>query len=236
MKAQALQVANQHLIELSKEKDQFIRMAAHDLRNPLSTISMAATVLETQKKEGKNFDKMVNIISNQSKSMLELLNDILNANLIQSGQFVINKQPVDIQKFIEEVCEFHRLIASKKNIEIQLVEKISQPISNIDKIKIRQVIDNFLSNAIKFSPPNTIVKVICTTTPTDLKVEVKDQGPGFPLENKETIFEQSARNSAGEAHGLGLVICKQIIRAYEGEIGISPQEGKGTTFYFDVKT
>ncbi len=240
-KAQELQIANQILNERNKEKDQFIRMASHDLRHPISSILMALSIIEnTPKKDDcPNFNKMVNLIKKQSTAMLDLLNDILNDNLIQSGLFTINKQNVDIKHFIEETCKFHKLISSNKMIEIQIEEKFAQPICKIDKIKIKQVIDNFLSNAIKFSPSNSVVKVVCITTANNLRVEVQDQGSGIPIKDREKIFEQAPKlilkSKGEEAHGLGLSICKQIIRAHKGEIGVFSASDKGGVFYFDVK-
>jgi len=240
-KAEALQVANQLLSERNKEKDQFIRMAAHDLRHPISSISMAVSIIENSKKNDDDAvsKKMVDIITNQSKAMLDLLNDILNENLLQSGLFTINKQKVNIKDFIEEICEFHMLVASKNHIQIQIEEKFSQPICNIDKIKIKQVIDNFLSNAIKFSPPNSVIKLVCLTTETNLRVEVQDQGSGIPVKDREKIFDQVAKlvskPTGQETHGLGLSICKQIIRAHKGEIGVYSLSDTGAVFYFDVK-
>lgn len=240
-KAEALDLANQHLNKLMKEKDQFIRMAAHDLRNPISTILMAASYIENiqKKEENTNLQKMSTIIINQSKSMLDLLNDILNVNILQSGQFIINKQKVDVKIFIEEICEMHKLIASKNQIEIQIEERLAQPCCDIDKIKIKQVIDNFLSNAIKFSPPNSVIKVVCQTLPTSFKVEVQDQGPGISEKSREKIFEQIpkivSKTTGEEAHGLGLSICKQIIRAHNGEIGVYSIADRGAVFYFEVK-
>jgi light-regulated signal transduction histidine kinase (bacteriophytochrome) len=240
-KAEALQIANKLLKELNKKKDQFIRMAAHDLRHPISSILMAVSFIDnTQKNDDvKNFQKMINIITNQSTAMLDLLNDILNENLLQSGQFTINKQTVDIKNFVQEICDFHSLIAAKKNIQIELEENINQKLCNLDKIKIKQVIDNFLSNAIKFSPQNSTIKVVCLTTATDLKIEVHDQGPGIPIKNYDKIFEQAAniitKPRGEEAHSLGLSICKQIIRAHQGEIGVHSKADMDTVFYFNVK-
>lgn len=239
-KAEALHLANEHLNKLLKVKDQLIRMAAHDLRNPISSIIMAASILEDTKNSSdfKTFQEIVILISKQSNSMLELLNDILNTNVIESGQFSINNEAVNIENFIKEICEFHKFIASKNHIHIQVENKIDQNICNIDKIKIKQVIDNFLSNAVKFSPPNTIIKVRCLTSPTHLRVEVQDQGAGIPKEEQEKNFEHIPRiipkTSGEEAHGLGLSICKQIIRAHHGEIGVQSNPGMGATFYFDI--
>lgn len=239
-KVDELYAVNQQLNELIKVKDKFIRMAAHDLRNPISSILMAGSVLEyTQKKDDKQrFHKMIDIISRQAKSMLDLLNDILNDNLIQSGQFQINKEEVDIQNLAQEVCDFHKLLASKKNIEIELEEKLKRPTCRIDRIKIKQVMDNLLSNAIKFSPQNSVIKVLCETTSEKLRFEVRDQGPGIPETDKESVFNQHPKKlsqSTGlETHGIGLTICRQIINAYNGSLGFSNLPEKGASFYFEV--
>jgi len=239
-KADALELANKHLNELNKEKDKFIRMAAHDLRNPLSSITMASLIIENMsiRDEGSNFQQMLTIIKKQSTAMLDLLNDILNDNVIQSGQFTINKQSVDVKKFINEICELHQLVASKNKIKIKIEEHLAQPTFEMDKIKIKQVIDNFLSNAIKFSPPKSVVKLVCTTSLNSLKVELQDQGPGISEKNRDKIFEQGtkiiSKPTGNETHGLGLSICKQIVRAHKGEIGVNTTD-KGTVFYFELK-
>ncbi len=239
-KVNELHTTNQQLSELIAVKDKFIRMAAHDLRNPISSILMAGSILDHAQKndEKESASKMIDLISRQAKGMLDLLNDILNDNLIDSGQFQINKDEVDIKSLVQEVCDFHKLLATEKNVEILLEVNLERPICSIDRIKIKQVMDNFLSNAIKFSPQDSVIKVFCRTTPTNLRFEVCDQGSGIPEKSKETVFKQPIKKvSQGadeETHGLGLTICRQIINAYNGKLGFKNLPEGGASFYFEV--
>ncbi len=239
-KVDELHAVNQQLNELIEVKNKFIRMAAHDLRNPISSILMAGSVLEDAQKNNnkQSADKMIDLISKQAQAMLDLLNDILNENLVKSGQFKLNKEDVDIKNLVRDVCDFHTLIASKKNIKIQIEEKLERTVCHIDRIKIKQVMDNFLSNAIKFSPEDSVINVLCRTTSAKLRFEVSDQGPGIPEENKETVFKQPPKkvtqSTGDETHGLGLTICRQIIEAHNGEVGFKNLPDKGALFYFEV--
>jgi light-regulated signal transduction histidine kinase (bacteriophytochrome) len=240
-KVDELHTVNQQLTELLEVKNKFIRMAAHDLRNPISSIIMAGSVLEhVQNNDGnERADKMIHLISRQAKSMLDLLNDILNQNLLQTGQFQINRVDVDIKDLIQEVYDFHKLLASKKNIEIELDLELELSVCHIDKIKIKQVMENFLGNAIKFSPKNSVIKVLCRTTSAKLRFEIYDQGPGIPEESMETVFSQAPKQHSestnNETHGFGLSICRQIIEAHKGELGFKNLPDKGVLFYFEVE-
>lgn len=238
-KTKELEVANTNLKELNKQKDNFLRMAAHDLRNPLATILTATSVIESGKQPPEVCNKLLSLISRQSKFMLKLLNETLSINLNITSNLTINTEETNLTEFIQQIYEFNQMLASEKHIRLLLATNIEKVICQLDKVKVKQVIDNLLSNAIKYSNPNTTIQFRVTETPTLLHIEVEDQGIGIPLEEQPYIFTPGLKSSnqptQGEySYSLGLIICKQIITAYKGNIGFTSIPGKGSTFYFEI--
>lgn len=225
----------EELNALLKVKDKFIRMAAHDIRNPISSIIMATSLIEQKLEKGEigDLQKIFAMISAQAQGTLDLLNNILNENLIKSGQFKIQPEDVEIASFVRETCELHKLVASKKGISIEYTQEIDRPHCRFDKIKIKQVLDNFLSNAIKASAPDMTVQLHCSLKGNHLQFEVSDEGPGIPKELQETLFDQQPKMVSKETHGLGLAICREIVRAHGGEIGFKNLK-RGARFYLKI--
>ena len=144
-------------------------------------------------------------------------------------------KPVNFEEYFSELFLLQEPKAQKKHISLKSDFSFDRKEGNIDKVKVKQIIDNLISNAFKFSPENSRVTVTATTKQNQLLVMVKDEGLGIPKDEQYKVFAQgeqiSTKPTAGEStHGLGLTICKQIADALKGELSFESEPNKGTTF------
>lgn len=232
--------AERKLVELNELKNKFLGIAAHDLRNPITAIMSFSEIIMDEEvgpitEEQKEF---LGIIFNSSKFMLGLLNDLLDVSLIESGKLDLNVEKGSLKLLIEERIRINNVIAEKKEIKISFsLEDI--PKTFFDSNRLSQVMDNLISNAVKFSNPQTGIYISLTSEEKFAKITVRDEGPGISDEDQEKLFGEfqklSARPTAGEkSTGLGLAIVKKIIEAHHGQITVKSKLGKGTQFIFTV--
>lgn len=229
---------NRQLDELNKLKNQFLGMAAHDLRNPLGNIFNFAELLED---ESENFTeeqrKFVSIIKSLSNFMVNLVNELLDFSVIESGEVNLNLKKTGLAGLVKQVVELTTLQAAKKSISIFCEIPETKIELEIDAEKISQVITNFLTNALKYSPFNTRIDILITENKDTVRVVVKDQGQGIQqqeLDNLFRPFQKTSNQSTGgeKSTGLGLFICKRIVESHGGQIGVNSTVGKGSAFYF----
>jgi two-component system, sensor histidine kinase and response regulator len=231
-------LALKHSLEVQKElnqvKNKFLGIAAHDLRNPLTSIKgMSQLMMQLPLPEEKK-SKFVATINRVSNQMLQLVNDLLDVSVIESGRFDLRLEVSNLSKLAAERAEL--VVDSAKNKNIELVMDLSDiPDTLFDSDRIGQVMDNLLTNAIKFSKSSTTIHLSTHESKGVVSVVVTDQGPGIPEEEVGTIFgsfnKTSVQPTAGEkSTGLGLSIVKQIIDAHKGQIHVESAVGKGTTF------
>ena len=236
-----LQKKNAELTALHNLKNQFIGMAAHDLRSPIGHIMTCSDFLleETAGNLDESKQEFLNIIRNSSHFMLNLINEILDLTVIESGHLNLILQPVDLTKILMKNVNLNRLIAEKYQIDLIFHHYDAPLLVMVDVLKIEQVLNNLISNALKYSPPHTTVEVGAFSTENDVIVSVKDQGPGIPEDEKDTIFKPFTRTSNRTANGekntgLGLAIANSIVVGHKGRIWVESQAGKGTTFFFSL--
>ncbi|MFP4474149.1 MAG: sensor histidine kinase [Desulfatibacillaceae bacterium] len=236
-----LQKANSELTRLDEVKNQFIGMAAHDLRNPISHIltcsqflyEEAHDCLEDEEKE------MLEVIETSSRFMLSLVEDLLDLSAIESGRLNLDTTDVNLPELVKRNVQLNALLAARKDINLRLNHLEQIPRVRADAHKIEQVLNNLLSNAIKFSPRGTTVEASLFRTRKDVIVSVRDQGPGIPGKELSNLFKPfsrtSVRTSEGEkSTGLGLAISQRIILGHNGRIWVDSEEGVGTTFCFSL--
>jgi len=228
------------LEELNELKNEFVGIAAHDLRAPLSSIEGFCDLINSEESENLNDlqKKYLSRISRAGKRMLALVNDLLDVYAIESGRMDINRQISSLPDLIKERIEIYEEAARKKNIKIHF-NKIKAPGALFDEGLITQAIDNLLSNAIKFSPFDKNISVDIENLDWELQVTVKDEGPGISDEEQKTLFQTfkklSAKPTAGEmCTGLGLSIVKKIIDAHEGKVWVKSEPGLGSSFAFSI--
>lgn len=235
---QEIERKNEELKQLDMQKNQFLGMAAHDLRNPLNVMQGYSSLLleKLAAVEDQSILSMLNRIQKSSAFMLQLINDLLDISSIESGKVTLNLSQVDLVALVKEIVTLESSLSEKK--QIQLVFKCDQQIPQVkcDSDKIEQVITNLITNAIKYSNPQTTIEVSLTLSANEVIVAVKDQGLGIPANEKEKLFQPftktSVKSTAGEAStGLGLVIVKKIVTEHQGRIWVESEVGKGSTFF-----
>jgi signal transduction histidine kinase len=232
------------LSALNKQKNKFLGIAAHDLRNPLASIRGFSEIMLGEAtgpltEEQNEFLGHINALSNQ---MLQLVNDLLDVAAIESGKLDLNVQCGSLLRILEDRIRINKVLADKKGIT--LASDLS-PLAefSFDPNRLIQVIDNLVSNAVKFSNPGTTVTITVSEKPSKkgslAMVSVRDQGPGISAEDREKLFGEfqklSARPTAGEGStGLGLNIAKKIIEAHKGSIWVESVPDQGATFFFTL--
>lgn len=236
-----LQKKNIQLDQLNQLKNQFLGMAAHDLRNPIGSIMMFSEfILEEQCDAiSDELKQIIEIIKSSSSFMLHLLDELLDVVKIESGKLELNYEKTDINGFLRNNIAVNSIIAGKKKIKIILNLPETLPVVEFDRNKIEQVLNNLISNAIKFSFQETTITVNAFSTDNEIVINVSDQGQGIPTEEMDKLFKPfsklSPKGTAGEkSTGLGLSIAKRIIIGHLGRIWVESKVGEGTTFYFSL--
>ena len=236
------QVKNNVLLEqLDKQKNQFLGMAAHDLRNPIAAIHAYTDLLLDEEEDlSPEQTEALGDIRSQADFMLHLLSNTLDLNVIDQGFLDLNIATVQTRSFFLEQISLNTLLATGKKVALEPVFGTVPPTFSGDNFKLKQVMNNLISNAIKFSPAGTTVQVsVHLDSDRFLLVEVIDQGPGIPEAEQVKLFtpfgRTSVRSTGGEiSTGLGLAITKNIVVAHGGTIGVKSTVGKGSTFWFTL--
>jgi signal transduction histidine kinase/uncharacterized protein HemY len=231
------QRANELLTKLDREKNEYLGIAAHDLKNPLQTIigycQMQTSYFDKLSKE--KILKQTNNIEIASSRMLDLVSNLLDINAIENGLIKVNKEKTMLLPLLEKVVDGIENQASQKGIKVQLetTEKNMEVLT--DALLLRQIVENLLSNGIKYSPESTEVVLSCTRVNGTIEVSIKDSGPGIPANEQELLFKKfsrlSTRPTAGESsHGLGLSIVKKLSELLNIQVNFESEQGKGSTF------
>ncbi|UQD56713.1 hybrid sensor histidine kinase/response regulator [Flavobacterium sp. K5-23] len=236
-----LDTANSKLEELDILKNNFLGMAAHDLRNPLSFIQNYSEILLNESstiKEGEK-EQILTDIHKSSLMMLSIVNDFLDVSKIESGKLDLNISKVDLIEIIKASIESNNFIALKKEIKLDFHSVMKSFIIDVDSNKILQILNNLISNAIKYSHSITNVDINCIMNENEILIEVIDQGQGIPSSELKNIFNAftitSVKSTANEkSTGLGLSIVEKIVKAHGGECGVKSEVGVGSVFWFTI--
>lgn len=238
----ALEKTNHQLDEANKELNNFIGMAAHDIRNPVGSIKMVAEMFlerEHISEEARTWIKMVETAATNS---IQILNDTLNISKIQSGTIALNKAKTDYIKFITDNVLANQYLAHQKNQSIVFETTIDHIDIEFDSSRLSQVINNLLTNAIKYSNMNTkvIVKVAYDESDKNqLLTSIIDQGLGIDKKYHATLFDPFVTTSNKPTNnesstGLGLAIVKKIVELHNGKINFTSEKDKGSNFFFTI--
>jgi signal transduction histidine kinase len=232
--------SNERLVELDRLKTDFVGIVSHDFRTPLSTIMLAAKSLLRKEVSADRLREYLNIIVDQAGRLSLLAEDTLSIAKIESGQLSYQFKIVNVESIIQEAVSMVKISARHSfNSTID----VNSSYVRGDQNKLRQVLQNLISNAVKYSPGGgqILVNVGQNAELSDeILFSVSDQGLGVPPEYLPKLFQKYARVDTGEAGkikgtGLGLWICREIIRAHGGKIWVESEVGKGSTFRFTVK-
>lgn len=236
-----VQKKNTQLLQAIELKNEFLGMAAHDLRNPIASIQMFSDfVLETRKETiSDELRQILEMIRKSSQYMLSLLDELLEVVKIDHGKLKLEYSLTNLESLLRDCIAQNNILASQKQISIEVMIPEVLPSIEIDPVKIEQVLHNLISNAIKFSYPNTHITVSAFHTEKNIIVQVRDQGQGIPKDELEKIFvplaKISVKGTAGEKSiGLGLSIVKRIVTGHLGRIWVESEVGKGSSFSFSL--
>jgi signal transduction histidine kinase len=232
---------NKKLSDLNEEKNKYLGIAAHDLRNPIGGIYSLSDVLLTEKDSPLNSEmkEIVELIHRLSESTLDLLRELLDVSKIEAGKVDLNLTRQGYVSYLRENIRINQLLAQKKDIAIHLEAPEHEIPVQFDRHYLNEVINNLLTNAIKYSHPATAITVKVLYANGQVRTEVTDAGVGIPQEEQRNLFtlfqKTSAQTTAGETStGLGLAIAKKIVNLHRGEIGVTSEKDKGSTFYFTL--
>lgn len=234
-----LRNSNMMLRKLDKIKDEFVSIASHQLRTPLTSVKgYISMILDGD--AGKINNQQRELLGEafiSSERMVHLINDFLNVSRLQTGKFMIDKKPTDLSKVVGEEIDSLRPSAVSRGIEFIYKPPKDIPILDIDEGKIRQVIMNFADNSLYYSDKDTKVKIDLHIEDNEIVFTVKDRGIGVPKNEQAQLFSKfyrasNARLRRPDGTGVGLFLAKKVIDAHKGQIVFESSEGKGSTFGF----
>ncbi len=236
-----LRSTNEKLRTLDATKDEFISMASHQLRTPLTGIKgYVSMVLEGD--AGKITDKQRQLLEQafgSSERMVRLISDFLNVSRLQTGRFVIDAHPNDLSEIVREEVDSLRQLAESHSLQLSCSVPNYLPKLMIDGDKLRQVIMNFVDNAIYYSPGNSTIAVKLFVEGDEVVLEVHDRGIGVPADVQKKLFTKffradNARKQRPDGTGVGLFLAKKVVTAMHGSIVFESREGKGSVFGFKL--
>ncbi len=235
-----LEQQNTTLRELNEQKNRFLGIAAHDLRNPIGNIRGTAQLLLLPEYEPAPAERASHLqdIERQASYMLELLGDLLDVSRIEAGKLTLSLAPLEVKTLLRDVLARFTRSAESKGSHLKL-ESAPAGVLTGDPLRLRQVLDNLVSNALKYSPAGTTVHLGAQPEADGWRLSVRDEGPGLTLADQANLFHDftplTARPTGGESStGLGLAICRRVVEAHGGRIGVDSLPGHGATFWFTV--
>ena len=228
---------NLELERVNRLKNQFLGMAAHDLRNPIGAIRSFSNLLldpdfpVTPERQRDFLER----IRGSAEFMLALINDILDLSAIEAGQLRMDAREINIARLVRDNVELNRMLAAEKEITITLTIDPDVPRIVADARKVEQILNNLLSNAVKYSARGTTVRVDVRAEGDGVLIVVADEGQGIPAGELATILRPFQRGTpkgtAGEkSTGLGLAIVKRLVDGHGGRLSYESEVGRGTTF------
>ncbi len=232
-----LKLARERLREMNDEKNEFMGIAAHDLRSPLSQIKgfSELVVEEAQALKHSELEDWGRRIRDTTTRMVEMVQNLLDSNRIERGEMKLNLVPTELSSVLASVVEAYRPRAAAKQQTLHCEKDAPSITVQVDPQVIVQVLENLVSNAVKYSPPGKNIFVRLRKLPAAVRCEVQDEGPGLSDDDQKRLFGKFARLSAkptgGEhATGLGLSIVKRMVEAMNGRVWCESEPGRGAMF------
>lgn len=218
-------------------KSRFLANMSHELRTPLNGVIGPAEVLhdELLGELSPAQKEYVGDILASGHHLLDLVTNLLDLEGLELGKLELHPQLVDIEQLLNEVRDVLRTLADEKRVTLSVSVDPAVGAVTTDPVRLRQIVYNYLSNAIKFSPSGSVVRLrVASDGDDNFRVEVTDQGPGLPPDRQPTIFADQldrTQKLAGQGAGLGLALTKRIVEAQGGTVGVQSAPGAGSTFY-----
>lgn len=222
--------------QLDRMRDEFVLTASHELRSPLTSVQGFAELLMLERdKLSPRQAETVEVILDNSRHLVRLLNDLLDLARSDAGRLTIEPVPTSPEALVEDVTRTMRARLEARDQRLESEVEPGLPPIEADGDRIRQVLVNLLTNANEYCPQGATVEVKAHGTGADVEIEVSDDGPGIPAQQLEHIFERFTRGDAGETQrvggtGLGLAISKSLVELHGGSIEAESAPGEGSTF------
>jgi two-component system phosphate regulon sensor histidine kinase PhoR len=229
------------LKEIDKMKSEFVSMVSHELKNPIAVIKSSVEIMLAARKLGKDLgpefeNTTLRTVNGEIDRLAEIINDLLSLARIEAGKVELNKQSADIAKMLDEIVILFRV--SEETHPITIKNGVTELIK-LDVDRIKQVIINYINNAIKYSPNGSDIIIVTSKDDKKFTVAVEDKGIGIPEVAMKKVFDKFYRVSSSQTTkipgtGLGLAICKRIVELHQGKVWLKSKEGEGSTFGFDI--
>ena len=217
------------------EKDAFLAVLSHDMKSPLTSIHLNASIIKDKPHILKDKPHMIDAILYSQQALIDMVNNILDIEKLQSGgELPIQKVPFEFIAAANKVFQIILAQAEKKKIDCQLIGTGSPIMVFADRQQMERILHNLLTNAIKYTPPKGCIVLTMTTSADELCLEVKDSGYGIPVDELPFVFERFHRVAGHKklvaGTGLGLAITKALVAAHNGRINVQSEVGKGSIF------
>lgn len=231
------------LKDLDKMKSEFVSMVSHELKNPIAIIKSSVETLQAARRLGKSLgedfeNNTLQSIQEEINRLSQLINDILNLARIESGRVEIKKEPTNVERMLGSIAHMYKIHEETHPITVTIKEDVPTAVL-LDPDKIKQVLINYVGNAVKYSPQGCPIEMIASMDGDYFKVAVKDSGIGIPEDKQAHVFQKFSRISTPETQsisgtGLGLSICKKIVELHRGSVWFESEYQKGSTFGFSL--
>jgi two-component system phosphate regulon sensor histidine kinase PhoR len=229
------------LERLEGVRREFVANVSHELRTPLTSIkAFVETLLDAGSDDPENAKRFLAIIRKHADRMGELIEDLTDLSLIETGSVILDFQPVDVLKTVQGVVERLEPLAERRDVEVE-VDIPPGLTLRADRRRLEQMLTNLVDNAVKFSHPGGEVRIHGTAGRDGTRVVVEDDGIGIPAESREKIFNRfyqvnRARSKELGGTGLGLAIVKHLMRLHDGRVGLESELGQGSRFVLEFPT
>lgn len=223
------------LSEAERLKREFVAMLTHDLRNPLTAISLAIGAATSKDINEEAKSSLTNAERDVAR-LLHMINDLLDLERLDQGSMPLHKEVVVFDTILDRSIESVMPLSQHKNVQINKAVDVECE-AFADGERLVRVVVNLLANAIKYCPDGGTIELRCHQSGQNVKVEISDTGPGIPESKRAHLFEKFRQLDDGQERsgsGLGLAICRAIIESHDGQIGVEGREGSGSTFWFSV--
>ncbi len=228
-------------LEAERVKQEFTSTLSHELRTPLTSIIGSLQLINSGVfgELDKEILELTTIAERNGQRLLDLINDILDIEKIESGKLSLYLQVTPLDELVRESLLLNRAFAERFKVRLETTGELTAAAANVDRKRVLQVMTNLLSNAAKFSPEGGAVEVSMEERDGSVRVSVHDRGPGIPEAFRSRIFGRFAQADMSSTRqkggtGLGLSICKRLLEMMSGRIGFDEREGGGTTFWFEL--
>ena len=233
-----LETANSQLLQLNRIKSDFVSVVSHELRTPLTSIKSFAEILkdDVETLDINTQRRFLSIINDESDRLGRLINDLLDLQKMDAGKTAWKDRPINLAEVLRKSVELFTPLYRGKGLLLELNLERDDSLIVLDVDRIRQLIANLLSNALKFTERGSVV-VAMITTAAEITVSVTDSGIGIPPDEIDKVFEGFHQVDSSETReiggsGLGLTICKEIVEHYGGHIGVVSRLGEGSCVSF----